>query len=138
MTRSIQKQYGQFFTDPFIADMMVKWATKNNPRYFLDPAVGPGIFPKTAFRINSQINISVVEIDEEMAKKFKEENSYPVNFIQGDYLTWKPSQKFDAIVANPPYNKFQAIPNRGRYLTDFLFEYQADLSGYTNQCIYFL
>lgn len=137
MTRSIQKQYGQFFTDPFIADMMVKWATKNNPRYFLDPAVGPGIFPKTAFRINSQMNISVVEIDEEMAKKFKEENSYPVNFIQGDYLTWKPSQKFDAIVANPPYNKFQAIPNRGRYLTDFLFEYQADLSGYTNQCIYF-
>ena len=112
MTRSIQKQYGQFFTDPFIADMMVKWATKNNPRHFLDPAVGPGIFPKTAFRMNSQMDISVVEIDEEMAKKFKEENSYPVNFIQGDYLTWKPSQKFDAIVANPPYNKFQAIPNR--------------------------
>lgn len=39
-----RKQYGQFFTPPPIAELMMNWILVANPRAILDPAAGPGIF----------------------------------------------------------------------------------------------
>lgn len=136
--KNLKKQYGQFFTEPRIAEMMVRWAIKNNPSNFLDPAAGAGIFTRTAYSKNSKIQLTATELEKNMARRFTIENRYPTTLVETDYLLWNPSQKFDAIVANPPYNKFQEIPNRALYAKKFISDYGVRLSGYTNQCIFFL
>ncbi|MBR6450432.1 MAG: N-6 DNA methylase [Fibrobacter sp.] len=138
MKKTVQKQFGQFFTDALIARLMVRWALKNNAKNFLDPAVGPGIFPQMANELNGKIKKTVVEYEPSMIAKFKEDNKYNVNLVCSDYLAFDPEIKFDAIVCNPPYNKFQAIPNRDSYRELFSKKYGVCLSGYTNLCIYFL
>lgn len=138
MKKTVQKQFGQFFTDPLIARLMVRWALKNNAQSFLDPAVGPGVFPQTVNELNTKIKKTVVEYESSMIAKFKEDNKYSVKLVCSDYLAFDSETKFDAIVCNPPYNKFQAIPNRDLYRELFSKKYGVCLSGYTNQCIYFL
>ena len=138
MKKTVQKQFGQFFTDPLIARLMVRWAIKNHAKNFLDPAVGPGIFSQMVNELSSKIKKTVVEYEPSMIAKFKENNKYSVNLVCSDYLEFDSEKKFDAIVCNPPYNKFQAIPNRDLYRELFSKKYGVYLSGYTNQCIYFL
>ena len=138
MKKTVQKQFGQFFTDPLIARLMVRWALKKNAKNFLDPAVGPGIFPQMANELGAKVKKTVVEYEPSMIAKFKDGNKYNVKLVCSDYLALDSETKYDAIVCNPPYNKFQAIPNRDLYREIFSKKYGVCLSGYTNQCIYFL
>src|SRR5262245_60991731 len=41
-----RKRLGQYFTPPAVAALMVRWIAAIEPRSVLDPAVGPGIFPR--------------------------------------------------------------------------------------------
>ena len=115
MKKTVQKQFGQFFTDPLIARLMVRWALKKNAKNFLDPAVGPGIFPQMANELGAKVKKTVVEYEPSMIAKFKEGNKYSVKLVCSDYLAFDAEAKYDAIVCNPPYNKFQAIPDRDSY-----------------------
>ena len=66
MKKTVQKQFGQFFTDPLIARLMVRWALKKNAKNFLDPAVGPGIFPQMANELGAKVKKTVVEYEPSM------------------------------------------------------------------------
>src|SRR5262245_9842177 len=41
-----RKRLGQYFTPQPVAELMVRWIAAIRPRRVLDPAVGPGIFPR--------------------------------------------------------------------------------------------
>src|SRR5713101_4328261 len=41
-----RKRFAQFFTPMPIAELMVEWIAGIKPKTVLDPAVGPGIFPR--------------------------------------------------------------------------------------------
>lgn len=136
--KSKKKELGQFFTDPFIARFMVNLILEDNPRKVLDPAVGMGAFTRIISEANPDIDITACEIDPEMIVNFKNENNYLYSLVEKDYLSCFFDEKFDAIICNPPYNKFQEISNRDRIIADFHSRYNIKMSGYSNLCVYFL
>lgn len=136
--KSKKKELGQFFTDPIIAEFMVNLLLKKETKTLLDPAVGMGVFTRIAKEYNSKLSVSACEIDPEMIEEFKAENKYDYELYEEDYLQCHFNSEFDAIICNPPYNKFQDIPNRNMLIQDFRMRYNISLSGYSNICVYFL
>ena len=110
------KKYGQFFTPEYIAKFMSEWVSKNSNN-ILDPAVGNSIF----FRMlkNNKIQKTGFEIDKDIINFF----NYDYNIIIDDYLLYDDNKKYDAIICNPPYNRFQAIDNRKEIKMFFLKNY---------------
>lgn len=133
-----KKELGQFFTNSIIAEFMVDLVLTKNTKRILDPAVGMGVFPQIAYSHNKKLEIEACEIDPEMIEGFQRENKYPYKLYKKDYLTTFFEEPFDAIICNPPYNKFQEIPNRENLIADFNRLYSVSMSGYSNLCTYFL
>ncbi|MBQ9531172.1 MAG: N-6 DNA methylase [Eubacterium sp.] len=136
--KSKKKELGQFFTDPILSDFMVKLTITKETKKMLDPAVGLGAFPNTAISYNPNLQITACEIDSTISEEFVSNKRYPCELLVTDYLSTSFDKKFDAIICNPPYNKFQQIENRKNYISDFKSKYNISLSGYSNLCVYFL
>lgn len=135
-TKEKIKKYGQFFTPYLIADFMISWILESKPKTILDPAVGNGVFFRNIK--DETIELTGYEIDKEIFDFFKEKNTINYNVIFRDYLLngWK--TKFDAIICNPPYNRFQMIDNREEIRENFTNIVDMKIDGYTNLYIMFL
>ena len=134
-----KKKLWQFFTDPVIAEFMVKLLmTWNSTGSLLDPAVWPWIFIEKTIDYNNSLDIDVCEIDQKMIGLYKKNINSKTNIHHIDYLSHSLNKKYDYIICNPPYNKFQEIDNRKQILSDFEKKYDIRLNWYTNYCIYFL
>lgn len=132
-----KNRYSQFFTDPLIADFMVNEVRHEGAGTFLDPAVGRGAFTCAAHR-SMDVSISACEIDPSMVRNFCLSNDYDADLVCDDYLLHLYKERFDCIVCNPPYNRFQDIENRKKYRDLFKERYAVNMSGYSNLCVYFL
>lgn len=129
------KKYSQFFTHYKIADFMCSWACEN-AKSMLDPAVGNSIFFTSAKKHNNICTLTGYENDHKILDYFG--NPESANLIKGDYLLSDWDNKYDAIVCNPPYSKFQSIENRVE-IHKQIYKYTGiKCSGYTNLYILFL
>lgn len=133
-----KKKLGQFFTDPQIADFMAKLVIDSNTTNVLDPAAGAGAFGEAVHKINDNIKLYSYEIDDKVIKELKEKCSFEYELKHEDYLYAGIDLKYDSIICNPPYYKFQEIKDRKELIEAFKKRYRIALSGYTNYCIYFL
>ena len=133
-----KKKLGQFFTNPVIAEFMVKLGYSDNVKKVLDPSVGPGVFIKYLNKINSKCEKTVFELDQNMIKLFKENVNDNSKIINSDYLKTDIKEKYDLIICNPPYKKFQEIDDRKQLIEIFKNKYSIKMSGYSNYCVYFL
>ena len=133
-----KKKLGQFFTNPVIAEFMVKLGYSDNLKKVLDPSVGPGVFIKYLNKINSKCEKTVFELDQNMIKLFKENVNDNSKIINSDYLKTDIKEKYDLIICNPPYKKFQEIDDRKQLIEIFKNKYSIKMSGYSNYCVYFL
>lgn len=129
---------GQIYTPQPIAKFMAKWVLEKNDKILLDPAVGLGIFLTESKKICPNLKISSFEIDNETVNKLKELCEFDFDLYKADYLNSFNNKKYPAIICNPPYKKFQQIPNRIQYNKIFYDKYGIKLSGYSNLYIYFL
>lgn len=139
---SKKKVLGQFFTNPAIADFMADLGYFSEVRSVLDPAVGPGTFldalTRKAGKDRRDIQYTVFDLDETVLEQVKEKELANCQIRREDYLLAPTHQKYDLILCNPPYHRFQAIPGRQEYLALFRERYGIELSGYSNLCVYFL
>ena len=115
-----KKKFGQFFTNPIIAEFMTKIAINEDTIDFLDPAAGPGVFVQFANKVNSDLKIDAYEIDHKMILNYNNEIKFKTNLINEDFL-YSNTNVYDSIVCNPPYNKFQEIPDRVKLIKLFIF-----------------
>lgn len=129
------KKFGQYFTDEHIAEFMVDWVCKD-AKNALDPAVGNSIFFKKIVQNHKNCILEGYEIDEKILNFFG--NPTNANIHNLDYLTNDWDKKYDAIVCNPPYNKFQSIDNRKEIIAKIFDNTGVKFSSYTNLYIYFL
>ena len=137
--RTKKKQLGQFFTNPMIAEFMAKEAYYPEAKKILDPAVGAGALLKYYHEnIVADVSFLAYDVDNDMIEEARKNLSKKVHFENKDYLKSFSDDKFDIIICNPPYNKFQEIPERDDYIRLFHESYNIKLSGYSNQCVYFL
>ncbi len=129
------KKLGQYFTSHNVAEFMCSWACQKADT-MLDPAVGNSIFLTYAKKYNPKCILSGYEIDSEILHYFG--NPAEANIINKDYLLNGWEDKYDTIVCNPPYNRFQAINNRDEILDTIYMHTGVKYSGYTNLYILFL
>ncbi|MDY6804146.1 MAG: N-6 DNA methylase [Cyanobacteriota bacterium] len=137
---SHRKDYGQFFTPASVARLMVKWVIKDEPLSILDPGFGLGIFYDEIKQINShkQFQFTGYEIDKLIFSylSFKQDNKN-IKVINQDYLE-SDLNSYDAIIANPPYLRFQKFLARHEVLPKIEQQIGKNLVGYSNIASVFL
>ncbi|MDI9325404.1 MAG: class I SAM-dependent methyltransferase [Alphaproteobacteria bacterium] len=86
------------------------WENKNIK--VLDPCCGNGNFHAYIRTKTDLSNLYFNEINEKRIKNLKKYFGNSINLTQQDFLTFSNENKFDLIVANPPYAKFMDADNR--------------------------
>ena len=130
-----RRALGQYFTPPVIAEFMTSWAC-DGARAMLDPAAGNSVFLRAARERYPRLALTGYEIDGGMLAFFG--NPAKAEIRNADYLKSGWEETYDAIVCNPPYQRFQNIPDRKALLDDIRARTGAALSGYANLCLLFL
>lgn len=131
-----RKRFAQFFTPPPIARFMVEWILSGSSRMSVhDPAFGLGAFLENA---PMACEFSGMDIDGSVLDFYKaHRDAGSVRLSQSDYLL-DFGAKYDNIVCNPPYLRFQKFLNRERVFREFRERLGVRLSGYTNIASAFL
>ncbi|OGS06980.1 MAG: hypothetical protein A2270_00925 [Elusimicrobia bacterium RIFOXYA12_FULL_51_18] len=114
-----RKSFGQFFTPYNIAVFMSEWilGSRKKELRVLDPAAGLGVFPRAinAVKKAKKIQMSLWEIDSRICSGLVSavrEFSIPIAINNSDFLSAPWREKFDGIIANPPYYKHHFIANK--------------------------
>jgi adenine-specific DNA-methyltransferase len=108
---SSEKLRGGFYTPEKIASFMLKWAINGNTTAtILEPSCGDGVFLEEIKKGNFKYkNITAIEFDEIEAIKAKNIKLKKSEVFNTDFHTYCNStkQKFDIVIGNPPYIRFQ-------------------------------
>ena len=129
------KEYGQYFTNFDVAKFMATWVC-TAAGSLLDPAAGNSVFLKYAKESNPNCTLIGYEIDPNILGFFG--NPTNASLKNEDYLMTGWEDKYDAIICNPPYNRFQAVANRNEIIREIEKHTGIKYSSYTNLYILFL
>ncbi len=109
-----EKLRGGFYTPEPIALFILKWGINGSSDYeILEPSCGDGIFleqlKKKHHKFKSVTAIEFDDVEAEKADKIKINNK---NVINTDFHLYcnETTQRFDLIVGNPPYIRYQYFP----------------------------
>ena len=115
---SEQKLRGGYYTPPEIARFLTDWAVQSREDRVLEPSAGDGVFVEAA-RVRfgrlraEQPSITAIEIDPgEAAKTRAILGGADASVHSGDFFGWAEHAlatgvRFDAILGNPPFLRFQ-------------------------------
>ncbi len=120
-----RKQLGQCFTGPRTGRLLAALAVRHGQRRIADPMAGHGDLLEAAAERAKSLHLEVdelvgVEIEPEAAKLGKWRVGQCVQefgfkrgrFIHGDSFvatTWDNSHRFDLVITNPPYVRYQTL-----------------------------
>jgi len=123
-TMTNQKLRGGYYTPEIISDFLTKWAIENKSSSVLEPSCGDGVFLESLFKIGNKKKINeifAIEFEPKEAKKVtKIVNQNPsfkkaCNVVTGDFFKFfnqkLKNKKFDVILGNPPYIRYQYFEN---------------------------
>jgi adenine-specific DNA-methyltransferase len=131
-----QKLRGGYYTPSTISDFLVRWAVQRASDSVLEPSCGDGAFVESLLRRWRALGASAysghvvaVELDAEEAAKararlgvgFPHAEVLTMDFFQycrdtlfPDALWEAQAPRFDAVVGNPPFIRYQAFPDAHR------------------------
>src|SRR5690554_2673331 len=108
---SEEKLRGGFYTPEPIASFILKWAFNGNTQLdILEPSCGDGVFleeiQKGGYKYKS---VTAIELDELEFGKSKQIGLNNTTVINADFHEYciNTKQKFDLVVGNPPYIRYQ-------------------------------
>ncbi len=129
---STVRELGQVFTPPEVADFMARWIIGPTCHTVLDPGYGSGNLSKAVTNLSPEVNVLGVELDKNL-----EDLQIPFhNVLHGDYLTIDLASKFDGVICNPPYIKFQFHDTSK--IKSIALQAGIELSGFSNLYILFI
>jgi len=106
-----EKLRGGFYTPEPIAEFILRWGINGSSDFdILEPSCGDGVFLEQLKALNSQYNsITAIEYDEIEANKANKIELKNKQIINADFHTYcnNTLQRFDLIVGNPPYIRYQ-------------------------------
>lgn len=125
---------------------MAKWVLDGERRESLaDPALGLGIFARAVARESAGAHrLSGFELDPAMAGRAAAllaglPDRIALRIERGDYLDSNWDARFDGILCNPPYLRFQEYPGRSARIKAFEDRMGLKLAGLTNiHCLFLL
>ena len=98
------KRFGQYFTPEDVAQTLVRWAVRRPDDRILDPSCGDG-----EFLVCHPYSVGI-EIDGRHAATARERS--PSSLVhEADFFAWaeQTQERFDAIVGNPPFIRYQGF-----------------------------
>jgi len=119
--QTAQKLRGGYYTPSDLAGFLCAWVLEINPERVLEPSCGDGVF-LSALReagAGEDLSVTAIELDDVEAAKAKQrarEIGLRGQVHSTDFLSWalestgKDCEKFDAVVGNPPFVRYQYLP----------------------------
>lgn len=130
---SPQKLRGGYYTPPDLAAFIGGWVTTRRTKQILEPSCGDGIFLEALGSTSTQpLKIKAFEIDAEEAQKARSRSTPPhikTRVFASDFLGWalgelhKGSQCFDGVVGNPPFIRYQYLPESFQIRAESIFRH---------------
>ena len=126
------KLRGGYYTSPNVAEWLSHWAIRSSSDHVLEPSCGNGAFVEAAAQrlmalgaIPKDINRNLVgvEIISSEAKKTSTALQSTIgskgrnSIVADDFFSWWQSHKkmkFDAVIGNPPFIRYQSFPEPHR------------------------
>lgn len=108
---SAEKLRGGFYTPEPIAEFVLRWGINGSSDYdILEPSCGDGVFLEQIQKHKLKYqSITAIELDEKEAEKAERINLKNKQVINADFHTYcnNTLQRFDLVVGNPPYIRYQ-------------------------------
>lgn len=125
--RETLRKKGQFWTPDWVAEFMVAYVLQDKPKQLLDPALGEGVFFRTAKRYAEshgfEIDLFGREVDPDILARARQSGLDESDLRQvelRDFVLDPPSVKFPAIIVNPPYIRHHRLSSaQKKVLGDF-------------------
>jgi adenine-specific DNA methylase len=122
---SVEKLRGGFYTPEPIASFILKWGINGSANYdILEPSCGDGVFIEQLKNNNHKFNsITAIELDKveaEKAIKINLNNKIVINTEFHSYCN-STSQRFDLVIGNPPFIRYQYFDNKQQKEADAIF-----------------
>ena len=123
---SEQKLRGAYYTPPSIADFILRWGFNgSNNADVLEPSCGDGVFLECMANGNMLFHsVTAVEFEEAEAEKARAINLHDSEVINSDFHRFclDTNKRFDLIVGNPPFIRYQYYDNAQQQLADVIFK----------------
>lgn len=121
-----EKLRGGFYTPEPIASFILKWGINGSSDYeILEPSCGDGVFLEQLKENNHKFkSVKAIEFDEieaEKAEKIKLKNKSVINTDFHLYCN-ETTERFDLIVGNPPYIRYQYFDKEQQAEADKIFK----------------
>lgn len=127
---SEQKLRGGYYTPQIIADFLCKWSINPETKSVLEPSCGDGSFIESAINRYKELNINESQIEERITgielideEAYKaEERTKLLGLIKSpiinndffDYIKKNENKKYDVVIGNPPFIRYQNFPEDHR------------------------
>lgn len=121
-----RKSRGAFFTPTRLSSYLVEWAIQGSDDRVLEPSCGEASFLLPAARRLKALNgksgslagqlhgVEICQASVMNAHALLRAEQFDVSIEQGDFFNYEPGAKFDAIVGNPPFIRYQAFSGASR------------------------
>lgn len=99
-----QKESGAYYTPPYVADILLRWAVRHETDRLLDPSCGDGRF------IAGHRNSVGIEQDS-LAARLAIGAAPSALVHEGDFFAWaaNTSERFECAAGNPPFIRYQTF-----------------------------
>lgn len=146
---SPEKLRGGYYTPDDLAAFLAKWINRISPSRVLEPSCGDGVFFGALASTNSKADIVGFELDENEAHKaWERAKSLPLgktDIHSADFLGWAldaltdGSERFDAVVGNPPFIRYQYLPPLFQDRAEAIFKrFDCKFTKHTNAWVSFV
>lgn len=149
--QTAQKLRGGYYTPEDLATFLCEWVLEIQPRKILEPSCGDGVFLSALRKAGApeDLHVTGIELDSaEVAKARRRANEVGLHsskFHSTDFLSWaverfgKPQVTFDAVVGNPPFVRYQYLPQPFQALAERVFqELRLPFTKHTNAWVPFV
>jgi adenine-specific DNA-methyltransferase len=151
INETAQKLRGGYYTPVDLAAFIARWVKEISPKTVLEPSCGDGAFFRAFKEVSgfSKTQITGFELDEAEASKAKacaeESGLANVSIRNQDFLEWGLDQmadgqpRFDAVVGNPPFVRYQYLPAPFQVTAEKVFrELDLKFTKHTNAWVSFI
>jgi adenine-specific DNA methylase len=144
-----EKLRGGYYTPQDLALFLARWVAQGKPKSILEPSCGDGAFLDAIAKADSgEAQVVAIEFDAvEAAKSAERARNLPIDVevLNTDFLGWalaelpKGGQRFDAVVGNPPFVRYQYLPPTFQGLAEQVFsELGCRFTKHTNAWVPFV
>ena len=129
--QSVDKLRGGYYTPPHLAGFLTRWIETIRPRTILEPSCGDGVFFHALGEQGlRRATVTGLELDAKEATKARaaaRDASVRATVHARDFLQWAldhfdSETRFDAVLGNPPFVRYQYLPPGFQGRADQVFD----------------